>query len=342
MEEIKPGENRPEQDTAKKSKARVPAIAAVIVALIAGLVTLGGELGLIDTPAVNAVLEALHEIVPTENESDFSVHCIDVGQGDCELILDHGKVMLIDAGEVDAAQTVIDYLNSQKIETIDYVVATHPHSDHIGGLSKVIEQFQVKNVIMPKLSKENTPTTSTYERLLKAVKKSGAKAIAAQPGAEYTLGEGRFQILAPMKQDEELNNMSVVLRLTYRQRGFLFMGDAETPVEKQILAKKITLSCDVLKLGHHGSSTSNSEAFVAAAAPQYAVAECAKGNKYGHPHRETVALCKKLGIELLRTDIPIGHIAGRCGMQSDSFLKRFFKSRTGMTLREWRKTHGDV
>ena len=295
------GQDRPEE-VKGKSKARVPAIVAAIAVLLAGLVTLGGELGIIDTPAVNAILEALHEIAGTEETADFSVHYIDVGQGDCELIIDHGRVMLIDAGEADAAQTVIAYLKQQKIETIDYVVATHPHSDHVGGLPSVIESFQIKNVIMPQLSKANTPTTPTYKRMLTAVKKSGAKVIAAKPEAAYTLGEGRFTILAPMKQDEELNNMSVVLRLTYRQKSFLFMGDAETPVEKQILSKQYAVSCDVFKLGHHGSSTSNSEAFVSAAAPQYAIAECGKDNKYGHPHREIVALCKQLGIELLRTD----------------------------------------
>ena len=245
--------------------------------------------------------EALQGVL-NQPKPAFSVHFIDVGQGDCELILDHGKVMLIDAGEADEAYTVISYLRRQKVETIDYLVATHPHSDHIGALPAVIRAFAVKNVILPRLSQENTPTTYYYEQLLTAVKNSGARVIAAKPGAAYALGEGRFTVLAPMKQDEELNNMSVVLRLTYLEKGFLFTGDAEAPVEEQLLASHADLSCDVLKLGHHGSATSNTEPFLTAASPQYAVAECGYQNSYGHPHRETVALCRALGIELLRTD----------------------------------------
>ncbi|MBQ9552714.1 MAG: MBL fold metallo-hydrolase [Clostridia bacterium] len=289
------------EETKRRSKARWFALAAAAIVLLCGLVLLGGELCVIDLPPVNKVLEELHGLAPAE-EADFSVHFIDVGQGDCELILDHGKVMLIDAGEADEAYTVIDYLRRRKIETIDYVVATHPHSDHVGGLPRVMESFEIKNVILPQLSEINTPTAPTYERLLTAVKESGAKVIAAKPLAEYTLGESKFTVLAPMTQDEELNNMSVVLRLTYQNRSFLFMGDAETAVEEQILEKQFDVSCDVLKLGHHGSSSSNSAAFVSAAAPQYAVAECGENNKYGHPHRETVALCRSLGVELLRTD----------------------------------------
>ncbi len=269
--------------------------------LLAGLLLLGGELGWFNNPAVNRGLDALHSLLPAE-KPDFSVHFIDVGQGDCELILDHGKVMLIDAGEVDEAYSVIDYLHRQKIETIDYVVATHPHSDHIGGLPRVLESFEVKNVIMPRLSEINTPTSYCYERLLEAVKSSGAKVIAAKPLAEHTLGESRFTILSPMQQDEDLNNMSVVLRLTYREKSFLFTGDAGTSVEEQILEHGYDVACSVLKLGHHGSSTASSAAFVQAAAPQYAVVECGYHNSYGHPHRETVALCSSLGIELLRTD----------------------------------------
>lgn len=271
------------------------AVIAAVIVLLGGLILLANERGVFN------VQEALHGLLPKPKPA-FSVHFIDVGQGDCELILDHGKALLIDAGEADEADTVISYLRRQKVETIDYLVATHPHSDHIGALPAVIRAFAVKNVILPRLSQENTPTTYYYEQLLTAVKNSGARVIAAKPGAAYALGEGKFTVLAPMKQDEELNNMSVVLRLTYLEKGFLFTGDAEAPVEEQLLASHADLSCDVLKLGHHGSATSNTEPFLTAASPQYAVAECGYQNSYGHPHRETVALCRALGIELLRTD----------------------------------------
>ncbi len=281
--------------TTGRSKARVPSFVSVLAAVIVGIVIICGKLGVIDLSVFDGM--------SGDTQTDFSVHYVDVGQGDCELILDHGKVMLIDVGESDEVEKVRQYLNKQNITTIDYVVATHPHSDHIGGMAKILSEYEIKNVIMPKLSKKNTPTTSTYERFLKAVKASGAKVIAAQPGSRYTLGEAAFQVLAPFEQDDDLNNMSVVLRMDYKNQAFLFMGDAGKRVERQILNENFAVDCTVLKLGHHGSSTSNSEEFVCAASPKYAIACCGEDNKYGHPHRETVQMLAESGIELIRTDV---------------------------------------
>ncbi|HBL41244.1 MAG TPA: MBL fold metallo-hydrolase [Ruminococcaceae bacterium] len=279
---------------ARATKKGKSGFVSVLVIAVVGLLAIGGKLGIVDLSFMGDA--------PSDVESDFSVHYLDVGQGDCEVIFDHGKVMLIDAGESDESTTVRQYLNHYDVTEIDYVVATHPHSDHIGGLTKLLEEYEIKNVIMPKLSKDNTPTTSTYERFLNAVKASGAKVIAANPGSRYTLGQADFQVLAPFEQDDDLNNMSVVLRMEYGTNSFLFMGDAGKRVERQILNKDFAVDCDVLKLGHHGSSTSNSEDFLLASSPKYAIACCGKGNKYGHPHGETVDLLNELGVELLRTD----------------------------------------
>ena len=186
------------------------------------------------------------------------VHYIDVGQGDCELIECGGQYMLIDAGENGHETEVLNYLNSFNITKLDYVVVSHQHSDHIGGLAEVLEEFEVANVIMPKLTEKQEPTNSTYKAFIQKLKKSGAKVISAKPGATYELGGAVFEILGPVSNDaENLNSMSVVIRLDYGSNSFLFMGDAETDEESEILESGANVDCDVLKVGHHGSRTSS-------------------------------------------------------------------------------------
>lgn len=226
----------------------------------------------------------------------FSVHFIDVGQGDCTLIKTNKGNMLIDAGENGMESTVINYLEKYGIETITYLVATHPHSDHIGGMQEVINRFDIENVIMPRLSSVNTPTTQTYENMLSAIKDSGAKVIAAKPSSEYKFGDVSFKILSPFTQDENLNNMSVSLKLTYGEHSFMFTGDAESEVEKQILNKGYDIKADVYKAAHHASTTSNTKKFVQAIDPDYAVISCGAGNSYGHPHDEIIELFDQLAI----------------------------------------------
>ncbi len=231
----------------------------------------------------------------------FSVHFIDVGQGDCTLIKTDMGNMLIDAGENGQENTVIGYLDKHGITELEYFVATHPHSDHIGGAAEVMEHVKVKNVIMPKLSAINTPTTQTYENMLKTIKQSGAKVIAAAPGKNYSFGDVAFTVLAPFSQDENLNNMSVSLRLSYNDYNFMFTGDAEKEVEKQILNSGADISADVYKLAHHGSSTSNTLKFLKAISPEYAVISCSSDNKYGHPHDEIIESLDQLGIDYYST-----------------------------------------
>ncbi len=223
-------------------------------------------------------------------ESEFSVHFIDIGQGDCTLIKTPDGNMLIDAGENGYETTVLDYLETQGVESLKYLVATHPHSDHIGGVAEVLEAVPTENIIMPKLSKSNTPTTVTYEKMLNAVKNSGAKVISAKPGNEYSFGGADFTVLAPFEQDDNLNDMSVVLKLEYKGYSFMFSGDAEKSVENQILKAGYDISADVYKAAHHGSSTSNTKKFVRAINPTFAVISCAEDNSYGHPHKEVVEL----------------------------------------------------
>lgn len=262
-----------------KNKKIIISILSVIIVLVLSLFS----------EQLKPLFEPL-EADGTRIDSEFSVHFINVGQGDCTLIKTPDGNMLIDAGENGYEKTVLDYLEAQGVDSLKYLVATHPHSDHIGGVAEVLDAVPTENIIMPRLSKNNTPTTTTYEKMLTAIKNSGAKVIAAKPGNEYSFGDAEFTVLAPFEQDENLNNMSVVLKLSYSGYSFIFSGDAEKEVENQILKAGYDISADVYKGAHHGSSTSNSKKFVRAINPTYAVLSYEEGNSYGHPHKETVDL----------------------------------------------------
>lgn len=234
----------------------------------------------------------------------LNVHYIDVGQGDCSLVECQGKYMLIDAGENGHETEVINYLRSLGIKKLDYIIATHQHSDHIGGLPEVIEEFGMDNIIMPRLTEKQTPTNSTYKEFLKAVQNSGAKVIASKVGSSYTLGDATFEIFGPVTNDaEDINNMSVVVKVSYGENSFLFTGDAETEEEKEVLDTGADLDCDVLHAGHHGSYTSSCKEFLNAATPEICVISCGEDNDYGHPHDAAIKRIKKHTDEIYRTDI---------------------------------------
>ena len=230
--------------------------------------------------------------------STLMIHYLDVGQGDSIFIeLPQKKSMLIDASTGAYGEGIADYIEDKGYSKIDYLVATHPHADHIGGMEDVVEEFEIGEIYMPKAS----TTTKTYKNLLTAIKKKGNKINTAKAGVSIYSGSGiNIQILAPNSTSyEDLNNYSVVIKLTYGKKSFLFMGDAEMLSEDEITAD---ISADILKVGHHGSSTSTSEDFINRVNPEYAVISCGKDNSYGHPHKETMATLKKCDVEVLRTD----------------------------------------
>lgn len=231
--------------------------------------------------------------------SDLKVHFIDVGQGDSTLIETDGRFMLIDAGERDQGDTVVSYLKAQGVVKLDYVIGTHPHSDHIGGLETVIREFDIDKIILP----EKEHTTKTYEQLLDAIADKDLKITLPKVGDSYKLGEASFRIIAPNRDyGDNLNNWSVGLRLAYGENSFLLCGDAQKEAEKDMGANGLNLKADVLKLSHHGSNTSSSEEFMDLIRPEYAVISCGKNNDYGHPHKEVLEMLNKRGIKVLRTD----------------------------------------
>lgn len=234
----------------------------------------------------------------------IEVHYIDVGQGDCSLIICDGKTMLIDAGENGNETKVLDYLRMHNIKKLDYIIASHQHTDHIGGLPEVIDEIGTENIIMPRLTEKQTPTNKTYTAFLKAIQNSDTKVISAKAGEVYSLGDAQFEILAPIMDDtDNLNNMSVVVKLKFGERTFLFTGDAEKTVEIDILASGANVDCDVLKVGHHGSGTSSCVEFLEAVTPEICVIQVGADNDYGHPHKNVIERLKNYSDKIYRNDI---------------------------------------
>jgi len=263
-----------------------------------------------DTPSTTAkpspTINASTAPTPAYNGT-LDVYIIDVGQGDSIFLRSpSGKTMLIDTGEYKHIDDLQEFLHEQNVSKLDVVVATHPHSDHIGSMATIIRDYEVGTFYMPPVSH----TSKTFEKMLDALEDKNVKSEYALAGKNATIAWDeniKIAILSPFEDAEEaydLNNWSVILHVTYGENAILLTGDAETPAEKIALERfsQEAFEADVLKLGHHGSSTSTSEALLAAVNPKIAVASVGKNNDYGHPHKETVALMKENGIPLYRTD----------------------------------------
>lgn len=245
---------------------------------------------------------AAQETVGTQGE--FEVHMLDVGQALSVLLrAPGGECALIDAGERGDGELVCDYLESQGVRKLDYLIATHAHADHIGGMAGVVRRFEIGKIIMSDLPEGLEPTTKVYIDLLEAIAEKGYQITLARPGTQYNLGEAIFELEAPNAQYQDLNNTSVVTRVIYGQRGFLIEGDAELESERDMLRLGREVSADVLIAGHHGSSTSSSQKFLEAVSPQAVGISCGLGNKYGHPHEETLDKLEQMGCQVLRTDL---------------------------------------
>lgn len=231
--------------------------------------------------------------------SDLNVHYIDVGQADCICIEQDGEFMLIDAGNNDDEKTIKSYLDKLGADTFKYVVGTHPHEDHIGSLDYIINNYNVKNLYMPKV----TSNTRTFENVVKAAKNKNLDFTVPKVGESFDLGEATCTIVAPnSKKYENLNNYSIVLKVQFGNNSFLFTGDAESISEKEILDKRLDITADVLKIGHHGSHSSTTKEFLDAVNPKYAIISDGKNNDYGHPHRETLEKLNDKSIKTYRTD----------------------------------------
>ncbi len=279
---------------AYKEKAILLGIAVVVALLLHFFPSLRMTLS-----KIFPFMEAPREVTPVTG--DLDVHFIDVGQGDATLIMTpEGKAMLIDTGEASAKDDLIAYIQSTGVSTIEYLVLTHPHSDHIGGATAILNAFTVNHVMMSDAETD----TFTFLRLLEAIDSKNIDVILPKAEDTYPLGGANITCLGPLQTYSSLNEMSLVLRLDYGKTAFLFTGDAEKRAEEDML-QRYSLSefrADVLKIGHHGSSSSTSESFLAAVAPSYGIILCGDQNDYGHPHKETLHTLENANVTLLRTD----------------------------------------
>ena len=227
------------------------------------------------------------------------VHYIDVGQGDSELVCCNGEYMLIDAGEPDASDAVLEYLDRHGIDKLDYLVCTHGHSDHCGGLDAVVESLEVETVFTSPYA-DDSPS---YEIFTDAVYDAGLELTVPVLGESYRLGEASFSFIGPLEDYDNLNDDSLVMRLEYGDTSFLFTGDMTSKAEKDLINDGADLRCDVLKVGHHGSSGSSCYQFLYEAQPGIGVISCEKGNSYGHPHEETLSRLNDADVTVYRTDL---------------------------------------
>ncbi len=232
-------------------------------------------------------------------KEEIYIHFLDVGQADSTFIeLANGEVMLIDAGNRENAYSITSYIKNLNYDTLDYVVATHPHSDHIGGMADVLNSFEIGKMYMPK----QAHTTATFEKMLDVIESKNIDLYTAKSGVNILTGDNiKIDILSPdLDSYSNLNNCSAVLKLTFGDTVALFMGDAESEIE-QILSGS-DIDADILKVGHHGSDSSSSSGFIASVSPKKAIISCGNGNSYGHPHMSTLSTLKNNNADIFRTD----------------------------------------
>ena len=234
---------------------------------------------------------------------EVEIHFIDVGQGDAALIRTAAGNVLIDTSTGSAEDQLKAYLDLMGVKDIEYAIFTHPDEDHIGGADMVLANYNVKHVILPDL----VVSTAAYRNMDEGIKAEvGCVRISPEPDMTFKVGEVKFTVLAPLDDSyKDVNDHSVVLRMDYGETSILFTGDAEAASEKDMLERygaSDWLDCDILKVGHHGSKTSSSEAFLKEVTPDYAVISAGEGNRYEHPSPTTLDRLKALGIPYYRTD----------------------------------------
>ncbi len=237
--------------------------------------------------------------IPINTNSRFEVHFIDVGQGDASLVLCDGESMLIDGGTSKSSNVIYTYLKKQSIDKLNYIVSTHPHEDHVGGLAGALNYATVDTVFSPVTSYEST----AFNNFLKYLNIQNVSITVPKAGETFKLGSATVQILGPVRYDNDVNNNSIVLRITYGDTSFLFTGDAEREEEQDILEQGYDLDTTVLKVGHHGGETSTTYLFLREVMPEYAVISVGRNNQYGHPHENTLSRLRDADIKTYRTDM---------------------------------------
>ena len=229
------------------------------------------------------------------NDEFLKIYYIDVGQADSILVINKDKTMLIDAGNNDDGDLVVNFIKDKGVSKLDYVIGTHPHEDHIGGLDNVIKELDIGKLYMPKIQ----TNTKTFEDVLDAALEKGVDIEAPNVGDKFNVSDANCEVMSSKIDNKNLNLSSIVIRMEYGNQSYLFMGDAETENENE----RTWTKTDVLNVGHHGSNTSSSRKFLEQVSPEIAVISVGKDNKYGHPKQVIIDRLNKMGIKIYRTDL---------------------------------------
>ncbi len=243
------------------------------------------------------------EAAPPAEGGSLQVHFIDVGQADAALVICDGHYMLIDGGNAEDSDLVYSYLERHGAKNLDYMVASHAHEDHIGGLSGALNYAKVDTALCP----VTEYSSKVFQNMVKYLEQQGKSLTVPAPGDKFDLGSARVEILGPVQEYDDTNNTSIVLRIDYGETSFLFTGDMETGAEKDLLESGADVRATVLKAGHHGSDTSTGYQFLREVSPRYTVISVGEGNKYGHPSDEVLSRFRDAGTEVYRTDMQ-GHV----------------------------------
>lgn len=295
---------RKRSSKATRYRNRITLVSAVLsVIVLCVLVTVNGSLQLPFLPTWDSLYNAvgLHSSPPPEGTLRVTV--LDVGNADCILLQSGEKNALIDAGENNDDDAVLSALKNAGVTKLDYVIATHADADHIGGMDTVIRNIPIDIFLMSFMPKGHTPTTRTYERMLEAMADCNVLPTEVEHGAVYSFGEATITILSGLSDYTDTNDQSVVCLVSHGEMDFLFTGDAGKEVESEILDAVPTLDVEVLKVGHHGSSTSSDGSFIRHISPDIAVITCGYNNSYNHPHSVTLQTLKRNAVEVYRSDL---------------------------------------
>ena len=273
------------------------AAAAALVLSLAGCSGLpsvpGGSADVVPNPSASAAAAVDTVDAPLE------VHFIDVGQALSVLVECDGQFMLYDGGNVDDGSLVVSYLQKQGVEQLQYVFCSHAHEDHVGGLAAVMAKFPAGHAYSP----VTESSTKCFNDFVKYTRQQGLQLEVPSVGTVWPLGSATVTMLGPVTQYSETNNTSLVLRIDYGNTSFLLTGDMENTAETDLVNSGASLKADVLQVGHHGSSTSTGYLFLNAVLPEMGVISCGTGNKYGHPHEETLSILRDAKVDVYRTDL---------------------------------------
>ena len=273
------------------------AVAAALALGLAGCGELpsapGGSADILPNPSASAA-GAVDTV-----DAPFEMHFIDVGQALSVLVECDGQFMLYDGGNVDDGSLVVSYLQNQGVEELQYVFCSHAHEDHVGGLAAALAYFPAYHVYSP----VTEASTKCFQDFVKYTRQQGLQVEVPAAGTVWQLGSATVTMLGPVAQYSDTNDTSIVLRIDYGSTSFLLTGDMEKTAETDLVNSGANLKADVLQVGHHGSSTSTGYLFLNAVLPEMAVISCGVGNKYGHPHEETLSILRDAGVDLYRTDL---------------------------------------